>query len=138
MSRYLLLLCPLLFLTSCFTTYQAERPEQGSPSQSHLVLYRKGIAGFAAGARIYDNGHFLGKVGARRYISCWLPSGEHNIEIRYSFSDRTFFKVNMMQNKTYAFSFSCHFVDMWRPKVRKMDDTNVITNKKAPLVNYFE
>jgi hypothetical protein len=139
MRRFLpLLLLPLFTFTSCFTSYQVERPEQGSTTQAHLIIYRKTIIGFVAGARIYDNGRFLGKVGVHRYISCWLPAGEHNLEIRYDCYNKSFFNVTMLPNKTYAFAFAPHFMDCGRPKVRRMDNTNALIKRKPPQINYFE
>lgn len=130
-----------LLLSSCFTTYQVESAHKIDNNDAHFVLYRKGILGFAVGTKLYANGKFVGKVGANRYISCWLPEGEYLMSVRTSRADEVFFKVNLKAGKTNALYFSYS-----GPKVRNKslmvhpmeDPTWVLNRRRPPVVNYFQ
>lgn len=125
-------------LSSCFTTYQVESDKRVGKEDAHIVIYRKGIVGFAASTKVYADGKFVGRVGANRYLSCWLPEGEHLLSVRMTKMDEVFFKVNMVSGKTYAYSFSygSSFFET-RPRVTKLKDAAVLTRRRPPVVNYF-
>lgn len=130
-----------LLLSSCFTTYQVESNKPVSSSDAHFVLYRKGILGFAVGTKLYANGNFVGKVGANRYLSCWLPAGEYLMSVRTSKLDEVFFKVNLKAGKTNAlyFSYSARPRDNGRALMHKLEDPSwVLNRRRPPVVNYFE
>jgi len=127
-----------LTLTSCFTTYQVESANKLHKEDGHLVVYRKGIMGFAVGTKVFADGKFVGKVGANRYISCWLPEGDYLMSVRFTRSDETFFKVHVGAGRTQAYSFSYFpFKDGGRAVVSPMQDVAVIEHRRAPRVNYF-
>ncbi|MBX2906424.1 MAG: hypothetical protein KF744_10330 [Taibaiella sp.] len=127
-----------LTLCSCFTTYQVESTNRVGKDDGHLVVYRKGIVGFAVGSKVYANGKFVGKVGANRYISCWLPEGEYLMSVGFTKRDETFFKVLVGSGRTYAYSFSFSpFKNGGRAVVQPMPDVAVIDHRRPPVVNYF-
>lgn len=131
-----------IFFSSCFTTYQVESSKRTATKDAHFVLYRKGILGFAVGTKLYANGNFVGKVGANRYLSCWLPEGEYLMSVRTSKMDEVFFKVNLKAGKTNALYFS-YAEGMGRGRtglmVHPLAEPNWVLNKRRPpVVNYFE
>jgi hypothetical protein len=129
----------MCLLSSCFTTYQVESAKRVSNEDAHLVIYRDGVIGFAVGTKVFANGQFVGKVGANRYISCWMPAGEYLMSIRMDRTDEVFFKVRMVAGRTYSYSFSYGSLrDGGRPRIEKMIDASVLNRRRPPLVNYFD
>ncbi len=137
-SFLLLLAACTMLLTSCFSTYQVESAQKTAGKQSRLIIYREGIMGLAVGTVIHADGQFVGKVGVNRYISCWLPEGEHLLSVRTNKTDEVFFKVNMKAGNTYAYSFRFSVRDNGRPHIDKMEDLAVLDRRRQPIVNYYE
>lgn len=135
-----LLLASMTLFSSCFTTYQVESGKKVANDDAHLIIYRKGIIGFAVGTKIYANGKFVGKVGANKYVSCWMPPGEYLMSIGTSRFDQEYFKVNMAAGRTYAyyFTYSMSPGHSSMPWLRKMEDASVIQRRRPPMVNYFD
>jgi hypothetical protein len=134
----LLLLSTVLF-ASCFSTYQVESARRINREDAHLTIFRKGVTGFAVGTLIFANGQFVGKVGANRYISCWLPEGEYLMSVRTTKADEVFFKVRMAAGKNYSYSVSYDFGrNGGRPSIHVLNDASVIERRKPPVVNYFD
>ena len=134
------LIATMTLFSSCFTTYQVESSKKVANDDAHLIIYRKGILGAAVGTKIYANGKFVGKVGAQRYVSCWMPPGEYLMSIGTSRWDQEYFKVNMAANRTYAyyFTYSMRSGHSSMPWLRKLEDASVIQRRKPPVVNYFD
>ncbi|GAA4465829.1 hypothetical protein GCM10023093_18670 [Nemorincola caseinilytica] len=140
--RLFILLFALLattLLPSCVATYQVESNKKVERDDARLIIYRKGIVGFAVGTKIFANGKFVGTVGPRRYISCYLPPGEYLMSVGTSRFDEVFFKVNMAAGKTYAYYFTYSMRRGYggRPWVRKMENPMMVERHRPPVVNYF-
>jgi hypothetical protein len=136
----ILVMAATVLLSSCFTTYQVESGKKLSQHDARLIIFRKGIAGYAVGTKIYANGQFVGKIGPNRYISCWLPEGEYLMTVGNTRLDEVFFKINIRAGNTYAyyFTYSMRPRDNGRPLLRKLEDLSILNRRRPPVINYFD
>lgn len=141
-GRFNILICAAFltcFLSSCFVTYQVESAKRVSADDANLVLYRDGVTGFAVGTKVYANGQFVGKIGANRYLSCWMPAGEYLMSVRMDRTDEVFFKVRMSSGGSYAYSITYgSWRDGGRPRIDKLTDMTILNRRRPPIVNYFD
>jgi hypothetical protein len=141
-GRYLPLLSvlgiSLLLLVSCKTTYQ-NFPLAQSQDRPEIVIFRKSLRGYTAKIDIYQNGQFVGRLGAGNRYLAWQPKpGEVLLEARSGLRQVTY-RIDIQPDKTYYLMASFgigFFSNPVRLEEIHPDQVPDLAKMKKPKINY--
>jgi hypothetical protein len=129
--------CILLF-AGCKSTYQ-NYPLAEEPSQPRIVIVRKTFESILAPMKIYQNGQFIGRLGAGRRYLAWQPKpGEVFLEATIGFNRMTY-RIDAQPGKSYYLMASIGFWSFSNPlKLRETpaDQVPDLGKMKKPRINF--